>query len=94
MFGDNNLRLVMLDDPGPFDTLETCEQFLAEVEAMPGFHGKAITIENVKLLIAHKKQELAASRHGVNGCTKAERSMRYGADHSARQVCDFRSDER
>ena len=38
---------------------------MAEVEAMPDFHGKAITIENGKWLIAHKKQGLAASRHGV-----------------------------
>lgn len=60
-----NLPLVMLDDPGPFETLERWEQFLAEVEAMPDFQGKASTINNAKWLIAQKKQELAARRHGV-----------------------------
>jgi hypothetical protein len=29
--GTANLRFVMLDDPGPFENLETWEQFLAEV---------------------------------------------------------------
>ena len=55
-----NQRLVMLDDPGPFDTLETWEQFLAEVEAMPDFHGKASTIDNAKCLIAQKKHARGA----------------------------------
>jgi hypothetical protein len=59
-----NLPLMMLDDPGPFETLETWEQFLAEVEAMPDFHGKAGTIDNAKWLIAQKEQELSARRHG------------------------------
>jgi hypothetical protein len=45
-----NLRLVVIDDPGPFDTLETWEQFLAEVQAMPDFLGKASTVQNAKWL--------------------------------------------
>jgi hypothetical protein len=55
-----NLRFVMLDDPGPFETLGIWEQFLAEVEAMPDFHGKASTIDNAKWLIAQKKHALGA----------------------------------
>jgi hypothetical protein len=55
-----NLRFVMLDDPGPFENLETWEQFLAEVEAMPDFHGKASTIDNAKCLIAQKKHARGA----------------------------------
>jgi len=55
----------MLDDPGPFEGLEAWEQFLAKVEAMPDFFGRANTIENAKRLIAGKKLELVASRHGV-----------------------------
>ena len=53
-----NLRL--LDDPGPFETLEIREQFLAEVEAMPDFHGKASTIDKAKWLIAQKCNTLGA----------------------------------
>jgi len=55
-----NLRLVMLDDPGPFDTLETWEQFLAEVQAMPDFLLKDSVMENAKWVISQKKAALGA----------------------------------
>ena len=55
-----NLRLMMLDDPGPFDTLETWEQFLAEVQAMPDFLLKDSVMENAKWVISQKKPALGA----------------------------------
>lgn len=59
------LPVVMLDDPGPFESLETWEQFSAEVEAMPDFQGKQAHIDNAKWLIAQKSLDLRARRHGV-----------------------------
>jgi hypothetical protein len=50
-----HLPTVMLDDPAPFDTLETWERFLAEVEAMPDFAGKDQTISHAKWYIEQKK---------------------------------------
>jgi hypothetical protein len=53
----------MLDDPGPFESLETWEQFSAEVEAMPDFQGKQAHIDNAKWLIAQKSPDLRVRRH-------------------------------
>ena len=61
----SDLRFVMIDGPGPFDTLETWEQFLAEVQSMPDFFGKESVVENAKWVIARNKQALAARRYGV-----------------------------
>jgi hypothetical protein len=55
----------MLDDPSPFDPLETWEDFLAEVRAMPAFYGQEHHIENAKQMIAIIKRDLAAKCHGV-----------------------------
>jgi hypothetical protein len=55
-----NLRTVMLDDPGPFEDLETWEQFLAEVEAMPDFRLKESVVEHARWVIAQKKPPLGA----------------------------------
>jgi hypothetical protein len=56
----SNLPLVMIDEPGPFDPVETWEQFLAEVQAMTDFHGKASIIDKAKWLILQKKDALGA----------------------------------
>ena len=55
-----NLRFVMLDDPGPFESLEAWEQFLAEVEAMPDFLLKESVVEHAIWVIAQKKPPLGA----------------------------------
>ncbi len=55
-----NLRFVMLDDPGPFESLEIWEQFLAEVEAMPDFLLKESVVEHARWVIAQKKPPLGA----------------------------------
>ena len=56
-----NLPLVMIDEPGPYEGLETWEQFLAEVEAMPDFLLKGSVVESAKWLIA-KRLELGERR--------------------------------
>jgi hypothetical protein len=47
------------DEPELFDSLETWQQFLAEVEAMPDPVQKAQTILHAELMIGLKKEELA-----------------------------------
>jgi hypothetical protein len=83
-----NLPSVMLDDPGPFETLERWEQFLAEVQAMPGFLLKESVVEHAKWMIAQKKQELAARRGvtGYRGCTDQEQSMRFSPSQHMRMA--------
>jgi hypothetical protein len=49
------LLVVMLDDPGPFESLETWEQFSAEVEAMPDFQGKQAHIEQCQVANSAEK---------------------------------------
>ena len=47
----------MVDEPGPFDTLETWEQFLTEMESLPNFMFKPEIVQQAKEMIAEKKQE-------------------------------------
>ena len=47
------------DEPGLFDSLETWEQFLAEVEAMPHSVQKPQTVLHAEHMIALKKEEFA-----------------------------------
>jgi hypothetical protein len=47
------------DEPGFFDSLETWEQFLAEVEAMPHSVQKPQIVLHAEHMIALKKEELA-----------------------------------
>jgi hypothetical protein len=47
-----------LDEPDWFETLETWEQFLAEVEAMPDSILKPQTILHAECMVALKKEEL------------------------------------
>jgi hypothetical protein len=47
------------DEPGIFDSLETWEQFLAEVEAMRHSVQKPQTVQHAAHMIALKKEELA-----------------------------------
>jgi hypothetical protein len=54
-----------ISEPGMFDDIETWEQFLVEVEAMPDFFLKDSVIENAKWVIALNRRELRARRHGV-----------------------------
>jgi hypothetical protein len=61
----SNLPMILIDEPGPYEPLQIWEQFLAEVEAMPDFRLKDRVVQNAKWLIAQKKQELRAKRHGV-----------------------------
>jgi hypothetical protein len=46
------------DEPGFFDSLETWEQFLAKVEAMPNSVQKQQTVLHAEHMIALKKEEL------------------------------------
>jgi len=54
-----------LSERGMFDPIETWEEFLAEVQAMPDFAWKEGVIENAKWVIAQNRQMLRARRHGV-----------------------------
>jgi hypothetical protein len=47
------------DEPGLYDSLETWEQFLAEVEAMPDSVQKPQTVLHAEHMIELKKEELA-----------------------------------
>jgi hypothetical protein len=47
-----------LDEPGMFSSLETWEQFLAEVKAMPDSVQKPQTVLHVEHMIALKSEEL------------------------------------
>ena len=53
--------------PGPFDPIETWEQFLAEVQAMPDDSPiKEYAIEKAKQVIEQNRQYLRAKRYGVD----------------------------
>lgn len=52
----SNLPYIMMDGPSPFDTVESSEQSLAELQAMPDFMFKKETIGRVKGLIALRKR--------------------------------------
>jgi hypothetical protein len=59
------LPYILIDGPSPFDSLETWERFLAEVQAMPDFVTKQMEIRSAKWMIAsikrwEKKRELGA----------------------------------
>jgi hypothetical protein len=47
---------IMMDGPSPFDTVETLEQSLAELQAMPDFEFKKEEIERVKRFIVLRKR--------------------------------------
>jgi hypothetical protein len=47
------------DEPGLYDSLETWEQFLAHVEAMPDSVQKPQTVLHAEYMIELKKEELA-----------------------------------
>ena len=51
--------------PGPFDPIETWEQWLAEVQAMPNFPMKEYCLESARRVIEHHRQYLRAKRYGV-----------------------------
>jgi hypothetical protein len=57
-----DLPIVMLDDPPPLATLETWEQYLAEVQSMPDFQGKKNRIAHAKWMIARKKRSRAQGK--------------------------------
>jgi hypothetical protein len=57
--------LGLLSEPGMFDPIETWEEFLAELQAMPDFVWKEDAIENAKRVIAQNRQWLRAKRYGV-----------------------------
>jgi hypothetical protein len=64
------LPVVMLDDPGPFEPLETWEQFLAAVEAMPDFQGKQRQCQ-----VANSAEKAGPPREaslGYGGCADYE----------------------
>ena len=42
------LPYILIDGPSPFDSLETWERFLAEVQAMPDFVTKQMEIRSAK----------------------------------------------
>ena len=50
-----NLPFKMMDGPNPSDSVETLEQHLAELQAMPDFVLKAEKIEFVQQMIAQSK---------------------------------------
>jgi hypothetical protein len=52
----SDLPYVMMDGPGPFDTVEMLEQHLAGLQAMPDFVLKAEKIEMVQQMIAQSKR--------------------------------------
>jgi hypothetical protein len=52
--------------PGIFDSIETWEQWLAEVLAMPDFPMKDYFIESAKRVIEQNRQYLRAKRYGVD----------------------------
>jgi hypothetical protein len=52
----DDLPYIMMDDPNPFRPLDTLEQYLADLQAMPDFILKKETIGRVKELIAQKKR--------------------------------------
>jgi hypothetical protein len=51
-----DLPHIMMDGPSPFDTMESLEQSLAEIQAMPDFKFKKETVERVKGFIALRKR--------------------------------------
>ena len=57
----SNLPFIMMDGPNPFRTLESLEQYLAELQAMPDFDPKALLVEQTKWFIA-RKTKLEAER--------------------------------
>jgi hypothetical protein len=54
-----------LSEPGMFDPIETWEEFLAEMQAMPDSAWKDGLIEKAKWVIARNRQMLRARAHGV-----------------------------
>lgn len=52
-------------EPGPFEPIETWEQHLAKVQAMPDSPFKEYAIYNAKRMIELIRQGLRAQRHGV-----------------------------
>jgi hypothetical protein len=52
-------------EPGLFECIETWEQWLVEVQAMPDSPLKEYALASAKWTIAMKRQYLRAKRHGV-----------------------------
>jgi hypothetical protein len=51
-----NLPIILMDDPNPFDTMESLERYLADLQAMPNFIGKDQAVKFTKTTIAMKKR--------------------------------------
>ena len=54
-----------VSEPGPFDTMETWVNWLAEVHAWPESNTKTYCIGNAERAIERLKQSSAFLRHGV-----------------------------
>jgi hypothetical protein len=54
----NDLLYVLIDDPPVFGPMEALEQYLADLQAMPDFLGKASTIKRTKWYMARLKRSL------------------------------------
>jgi hypothetical protein len=58
---DDNLRSTLLDQPGPFDTLEIWEEYLDEVRRLPrSVDGRAAMRHHARHMIASKLKDRAA----------------------------------
>jgi hypothetical protein len=52
----SNLPYIMMDGPSPFDTVESLERSLAELQAMPDFKNKKESVARVKGFIALRRR--------------------------------------
>jgi hypothetical protein len=60
---DDNLRSTLLDQPGPFDTLEIWEEYLDEVRRLPpSVDSRAAMLHQARHMIASKLKDPAASK--------------------------------
>ena len=57
MSGDLPPGGALIDPPGPFDTLATWEEFLAELETMPDSLDRRLTMLSAKQVIVRKKRK-------------------------------------
>jgi hypothetical protein len=57
----SDLPFIMMGGPNPYGTLESLEQYLAELQAMPDFDPKALLVEQTNWFIA-RKERLEAER--------------------------------
>jgi hypothetical protein len=80
---------ILIDDPSPFDCLETWERFLAEVQEMPDFVTKQIEIRSAKWMIASIMKKSGGSTRG--SFVFSSQTTRRPASRMRRKLCWPRS---